>query len=157
MMTLKERYQALSEREQRLVLITAVVVGIAIFYWGIWQPLSSGVEKERANYNAQQSLLMWVQEQGARAIQLRKSGNIQTFSGSLPQAVNNTSARHSIAIARMQPQNEELQVSVDEASFNDVLSWLQVMEKMGIRIIQVDIAESNEPGMVRIRRLQLGK
>ncbi|MBU3020353.1 type II secretion system protein GspM [Aestuariibacter sp. A3R04] len=156
-MTLKEKYYTLSEREQRLVLITAAVVAIAIFYWGIWQPLTSGVEKEQAHNDAQQSLLLWVQEQGSRAQQLRRSGNIQTFSGSLPQAVNNTSARHNIAIARMQPQNEELQVTVDEAPFNDVLNWLKTMEEMGIRIIQLDIAESNEPGMVRIRRLQLGK
>jgi general secretion pathway protein M len=62
-----------------------------------------------------------------------------------------------IAISRMQPQGDELQVWIDQAPFNDVLSWLQSLEKTGISILDIDIAESNLPGQVKIRRLKLGK
>ena len=98
-----------------------------------------------------------MQENAVRAQQLRRTSGNKVFSGSLPQAVNTSSARFNIAIARMQPQDDEIQVTVDEAPFNDVLGWLQNMEEMGILILQADLAEGNAPGMVRIRRLQLGK
>jgi general secretion pathway protein M len=57
----------------------------------------------------------------------------------------------------MQPQGAELQVWVDQAPFNDVLAWLQSMESMGVVILQADIAEADDAGYIKIRRLQLGR
>jgi general secretion pathway protein M len=57
----------------------------------------------------------------------------------------------------MQPQGDELQVWVDQAPFNDVLSWLQSLEKSGVIIMDIDLAETGDPGLVKIRRLKLGK
>ena len=156
-MKLMEKYRQLNEREQRLVLISGVVLIIALFYWVIWQPLSNSLEQQQARLESQSELLLWVQENAVRAQQLRRTSGNKVFCGSLPQAVNASSARFNIAIARMQPQDDEIQVTVDEAPFNDVLGWLQNMEEMGILILQADLAEGNAPGMVRIRRLQLGK
>ncbi|MBU2978324.1 type II secretion system protein M [Alteromonas sp. C1M14] len=152
-----EKYKELSEREQRLTLISGVVIIIALFYWVIWQPLTVGVAQQTARLESQQALLTWVNEQSNRAQQLRRSSGKTPFNGSLAQGVNNAAERFNIAIARMQPQDDELQVTVDEAPFNLVLDWLQAMEAMGIRIIQADFAEGDDPGMIKIRRLQLGK
>lgn len=153
-----EKYRGLTEREQRLVLISAIVILVAFFYWGLWKPLDTAVERQQTLNVSQQKLLVWVRESATRAQQLRRSATGGTsYSGSLPQAVNITTNRHNIAISRMQPQGDELQVWVDEAPFNDVLAWLQAMETMGIVIQQADIAEANAPGMIKIRRLQLGK
>ena len=155
---LKQKFQALSEREQVLVSIAAAVVVIGFFYFAIWQPLVNGIEREQSLLQRQSETLSWVQTQAVKATQLRSlTGGKSTFNGSLPQAVNLTSTRHDIAISRMQPQNDELQVWVDEASFNNVLAWLQALEKMGVQIQQVDITESGSQGMIKIRRLQLGK
>ena len=99
-----------------------------------------------------------MQKNATRAIQLRSAtGSSSTFNGSLPQAVNQTAGRLKIAISRMQPQGDELQVWVDQAPFNDVLSWLQALEKMGVSILDLDIADANIPGHVKIRRLKLAK
>lgn len=155
---LMQTFHQLSEREQRLVLISAIVVVIGIFYWLIWSPLNQSLETATKAVNSQQELLAWVQKNANRAVQLRGSaGKGAVFKGSLPQVVNQTAARLKIAISRMQPQGEELQVWVDQAPFNDVLSWLQALEKMGVEIKDIDIAEANMPGMVKIRRLKLGK
>lgn len=155
---LKQSYLQLSEREQRLVLISAIVIVVGFFYWLIWAPLNQSLETDRKAVAAQQELLSWVQKNANRAIQLRgASGSTRTFTGSLPQAVNQTAGRLNIAISRMQPQGEELQVWVDQAPFNDVLSWLQALEKMGVSILDLDIADANIPGQVKIRRLKLAK
>jgi general secretion pathway protein M len=155
---LKARFNALTDREQILVIISAVVVLIGVFYFAIWKPLNSGIDREQKLLSNQATLLTWVKSQSARAAQLRQSSGVKPFTGSLPQAVNRTTSRHGIAISRMQPQGEEeLQVWVDEAEFNSVLAWLQALENMGVLIKQVDIAEADQGGIVRIRRLQLGK
>ena len=155
---LKQTYQQLSEREQRLVLISAIVIVVGLFYWLIWAPLNQSLESDRKAVAAQQELLTWVQKNANRAIQLRgASTTANSFSGSLPQAVNQTAGRLNIAISRMQPQGEQLQVWVDQAPFNDVLSWLQALEKMGVSILDLDIADANIPGHVKIRRLKLTK
>ena len=155
---LKSTFLQLSEREQRLVIISAVLVIVAIFYWGIWSPLNTSLERGQTAVNNQAELLAWVQKNANRAAQLRRSGDNNTrFSGSLPQAVNQSASRMKIAISRMQPQGDELQVWIDQAPFNDILSWLQSMEKTGVSILDIDITESDLPGQVKIRRLKLGK
>lgn len=155
---LLQRYNQLSEREQRLVMVSAVVLLIGMFYWLLWSPLNNALDKSRNTVATQQQLLTWVSKNANKVEQLRRSGShSQAFHGSLPQAVNQTAEQNKIAIARMQPQGDELQVWVDEASFNAVVNWLQALESMGVVIIKADMAETGKPGMVRIRRLQLGK
>ena len=154
----KSMFLQLSEREQRLVVISAVLVLVAIFYWGIWSPLNTSLEQNQVAVKNQTALLAWVQKNANRAVQLRSSGGNKTsFSGSLPQAVNQSASRMKIVISRMQPQGNELQVWIDQAPFNDVLGWLQSLEKTGVSILDIDIAESALPGQVKIRRLKLGK
>lgn len=154
----KSMFLQLSGREQRLVIVSAVLVLVAIFYWGIWAPLNSSLERDQAAVKNQTELLTWVQKNANKAVQLRSSGGSKvSFSGSLTQAVNQSANRMKIAISRMQPQGEELQVWIDQAPFNDVLSWLQSLEKTGVSIVDIDIAGSDLPGQVKIRRLKLGK
>lgn len=151
-------YLQLSGREQRLVIISAILVLVAIFYWGIWSPLNTSLERGKVAVKNQTELFDWVQKNANKAIQLRSTaGKNASFSGSLPQAVNQSASRMKIAISRMQPQGDELQVTIDQAPFNDLLSWLQSLEKMGVSILDIDIAESDIPGQVKIRRLKLGK
>ncbi|MGJ8679591.1 type II secretion system protein GspM [Paraglaciecola sp.] len=155
---LKSTFQQLNPRERLLVSISAVITVIALFYWLVWSPLNTSIERGKNSLSSQQSLLAWVKKNSNRAIQLQSTGGKKSqFSGSLPQAVNQSASRLKIKISRMQPQGSELQVWVDQAPFNDVLSWLQSLEKTGINILDIDIAEAGEPGQVKIRRLKLGK
>lgn len=155
---LMKRFHSLSEREQKLVMLTGIVVVVALFYWVIWQPIANGLVNEEARYTSQQSTLTWVQEQSVKAQQLRRSaGKSAQFRGSLPQAVNQTSGQFDVPISRMQPQGDELLVWVDQAPFDQVVAWLNALEEKGIVILQADMAEADLTGHVKIRRLQLGK
>jgi len=157
-MHLKQKFEQLNEREQKLALATLVVMVVVLFYALIWSPMNTSLEQNRKAAETQQQLHTWVQKNANKALQLKQSGGgNKTFSGSLPQTVNQTASRFKINISRMQPQNDQLQVWVDQADFNSVLSWLQAMEGMGIKILDVDFAHSDTQGQVKVRRLQLGK
>lgn len=158
MKELINKFNALTAREQLLLKISAALSVVALFYFAIWQPLNSAVNQQQTLKASQQELLTWVSESATRANQLRRSSsNTRAFSGSLSQAVNRTTGQFDIAVSRMQPQGNELQVWVDQAPFDSVLGWLQSLEKMGIVILQADIAETDTAGHIKIRRLQLGK
>lgn len=155
---LKAMFLQLSSREQRLVMISAGLVVVAIFYWGLWSPLNTSIERGQKAVKSQSELLTWVQKNANKALQLRStSGNKASLSGSLTQAVDRAASRMKITISRMQPQGDELQVWIDQAPFNDVLSWLQSLEKAGVSILDIEILESDLPGQIKIRRLKLGK
>lgn len=152
------RFQSLTDREQKLVLVSAVVVVIGLFYWLVWSPLTSGIAQQQRLLDNQQQLLVWVEDSAARAKQLRAvSAGSASFRGSLPQAVNTTTNRHNIVISRMQPQGDEMQVWIDQAPFDDLVAWLHALEQMGVVIQQADITESGVPGYIKVRRLELGK
>ena len=155
---LLQKFQQLTEREQYLVIACSVVVIIGMFYWLAWAPLNNAIETNRSLVANKKSDLVWLTQNVNKALQLkRNSGTRKTFNGSLTQAVNQSASRVRISISRMQPQGEELKVWVDQAPFNDVLSWLQAMENMGIHIINLDVAQADAPGLIKIRSLQLGK
>ncbi|TDF36426.1 type II secretion system protein M [Alteromonadaceae bacterium M269] len=155
---LKQKYAQLTEREQWLIKIIAIILIIGIFHSAVWSPLNAAVEKSEKSLKTQKTVLQTMKKNTQRALQL-KSGGTQTASlrGSLAQAVNGTANSLSVTIARMQPQGEELIVWVDEAPFDSVLAWLQAMENRGVKIIDADFAETNQPGQIKVRRLQVGK
>jgi len=73
MNALLEKYKALTEREQKLVLVSAVLMVIALFYFAVWSPLNAALDKQKQLLDNQQSLLVWVKDSAARAQQLRRS------------------------------------------------------------------------------------
>lgn len=154
---MKAWFAGLSEREQKLVSIAGIVSIFLIFYFGVWSPISAATAEQRLAVEGDKQLLSWVQEQSSRATILRQSANTTTFSGSLTQVVNQTTRSANIPIARMQPQGEELVVSIEQVIFNDFLEWLNILENRGVIIIQSDVSEVDSEGYVQVRRLQLGK
>lgn len=153
---LKQRFAQLSEREQKMVTIAVAFVTIGLLYALVYAPISNSIETNRLAVKNQSELLTWVKQNANKVIQLRSSNSgSNSFNGSLPQAVNQTAARFDITITRMQPQGDEIQVWVDNARFNDVIAWLNAIEQTGISIVEADIAESDIPGNIKVRRLKL--
>jgi general secretion pathway protein M len=153
-----QKFKALTEREQRLVIVSIIVVIIGTFYWGLWSPLNNAVKQQELQLTSQQKLLIWVQEQAQLAQQLRGTATVPTvYKGTLQQAVSSSIQGYNIEISRMQPQGENLQVWIDEAPFNDFIGWLDSLEHMGLVISQADIAETDEQGYIKVRRLLIGK
>lgn len=154
---LKKRFEQLNDREKKLVILSAVLVVVLVFYWAVLAPLNASISKNTRSVKQQTELLTWVKSNAQRALQLKASSSrTKGFSGSLTQVVNSTAKSVSVEVARMQPQGDELQVWVDSATFSNVISWLNTLESRGVRIIDADIVETNQPGQVKIRRLLLG-
>lgn len=155
--SIKTWYKGLNERERILVLSACFVAVVAIVYFAMYKPMQDSIITQRNALAADKELLMWVEEQSNRATILRQSANQTTFAGSLTQVVNQTTRNANIPVARMQPQGEELIVTIDQIEFNAFIQWLAVLEQRGVRIVQSDVSEEDLQGFVQVRRLQLGK
>lgn len=155
---MKEWWLQLNLREQRLVIAMTTVVMFFILYSTIWAPLNNNIDTAKAKLERQQELLTWVQEGTVKYKSAVGSGNSRKRNVSLSSLVNQTAGRNQISIARMQPQGDDLQVWIDEVPFNQLLAWLEELSvKEGVRVKSIDIANSPITGVVKIRRLQLGR
>ena len=154
---MKDWWQQLNEREQILVSVMGSLIGIFLLYSLIWQPLNENLIKAQKKLVRQQALLIWVNENTQRFQQLNKNGT-SSSKGSLSSTVNRTSRERQITVTRMQPQGDDLQVWIDEVAFKNLLKWLEDLSlNEGLQVKGIDLSQSDEEGVVRVRRLQLGK
>ncbi|MDN3653004.1 type II secretion system protein M [Thalassotalea ponticola] len=155
---MKQWWLSLNQKEQRLVSILAVVVLIAAFYGLIWQPLNDKLDKAQMRLTKQQELALWVSENIPKLKAQTSTQGVRTNGASLSSIVSRTARRSSIAIARMQPQGDDLQVWIDEVEFNGLLIWLNALSSQeSVRVDSIDLSEGSRPGTVSVRRLQLVK
>lgn len=153
---MKTWWQQLNLREQRLVIVMSALISVFILYSVIWQPMNESIAKSKAKIDRQQALLTWVQENTQRYQQAKRNGG--SSGESLSSIVNRTSRIEKITITRMQPQGDDLQVWIDEISFNQLLSWLERLSvRDGLQVKSIDLSKAEQQGVVRVRRLQLGK
>ena len=154
---MKTWWQQLNMREQRLVMAMSAVIGVFVLYGLIWQPLNESIATTKTKVERQQALLAWVAESTQRYQQAKRNGGKST-GASLSSIVNRTSRANNITITRMQPQGDDLQVWIDEISFNQLLAWLeQLATRDNLQVKNIDLSLADQQGVVRVRRLQLGK
>lgn len=144
---IQQWWRSLQKREQQLVLMAAVTVFVAAFYWLLWAPLHQ-------SYQSQQQQLQQV------AIQIQQIRSFPVVStqtksqGSLTDIISSSARSHNIQVSRMQPQNDQMQVMLNDLSFDQLLKWLHELQyQHNISIVQLDLAQADAPGMVRVRRL----
>lgn len=153
-------WQKREPRERQLLSVMAVLLLVAIFWYGIWQPLNDATARAETQLAAQQETLRFVIENTRQIEQLRTNRPQQAqaqavSSEQLSSFVSRTSGQFNLEVTRLQPQNDALQVVYNEADFDALLSFLALLNERQIQIEAIDIAEAGEPGVVRVRRLQL--
>lgn len=151
MKQLHHYWLSLQAREQRLLIIAGAALLVAAAYGLIWQPLhQSRVTQQQAVQAAQQQFL-YLQTQLPK---LTQNTALTRTNGSLTEIVSDTARQLNIQVTRMQPQNEQLQLSLADVPFEALLTWLEQLQyQHGLRLVQFDVAAADTPGVVRVRRM----
>jgi len=154
---MKAWWNQLNSREQRLIASLGGVLLVFLFYSLVWQPLNENIEKGEQKIKRHQGLLQFVSDETHKYRQLKGSG-AKPSSGSISSIVNRTANRSGIKIDRMQPQGDEIQVWLDDVSFNALVSWVELLSSNeGIQVKSIDLSKAEQAGQVRVRRMQLGR
>ncbi len=156
--SMKQWWQQLNLREQRLVLALGSAIMVLLLYTLLWQPLNTNLANTKSKLASRQALLTWVDENVSRYQAIKPNGSGKKTSGSLSSIINRTANQYQLTITRMQPQGDSLQVWLDTAPFTELLFWLEhLANNEGLQVQAIDLASSDKSGEVRVRRLQLTK
>ncbi len=156
---MKEKWQQLSLREKRLVVITAIIVVITLVHLTIWKPLQDGIDSSRVRVNAQTNTLQSIREQAVEAQQLRarSSRTAGRSGGSLLVIIERTAQSKNLksSLQKVQPEGQDgVRVWVENAAFDQLIDWLALLEnKNTIYVSEIIIEKQKEPGRINSRML----
>lgn len=153
---LKKRLQQLSLRERGLVTGGIVLFIACLGYYAIWNPWQLREEKWWNIIAREKSTVEWMKQQAPR-LQTKKNRVKKDESLSLSAIVAGSSSSYGVAITRLQPQGEQLIVTLAPCEFNLLMQWITQLELQHyIHIVAFDVtAQDNKAGWVTVNRLIL--
>jgi len=155
---MKAHWQQLEQKEKQLISILIATLVLAGGYWLLWQPLQDDIINTQRKVNVQTQTLADVKAIGQKIMDLQGGQVNRAEVDDLNQLVSRSAKRNNIVISRIQAKTNNLQVWIDDVNFNQFSAWLeQLNKKYGIEVQNIDLSVSDVKGMVKVRRLQLGK
>lgn len=153
--TISDRWHSLQTREQRMLLGSAVVIGLLLFYLLIIDPVYSGREDAEQRLRAAQEAFSVMQQQ---AVDLKASSPTQgsPVSGPLLTLVESSAEKENLrsALKRLQPGgNDQIQVNLEGASYTQIMRWLSNLQHQGVRVQQVDIQIDRNSDLLEVQLL----
>ena len=154
----KQWFYALPIKEQRMLAGTVAVIIVTIFYLSIWEPVHMGLAAERQKQQSQEEILLWMQEAAAEVKTLRASGSRSTIRDKnkpttlvIEKAINNAGLKASVKKIES-AGNNGARVTLKEASFNQVLVWLNTLSTHnGIQVVSANFERTDKPGRADVR------
>lgn len=148
-----------TESEQQLVKVAG---GFFILFLVIMivTTINKNVSESENKLTKQLELNHWAEQQ--ITIIKKANNNLNKSSSStrsITQVINATARRYSVVVERIQPQKNDLvKVGIDEIGFNNLMNWLtELQTKHNINVQNIDFSKADSAGIVKIRRLDLGR
>ena len=149
---MKEWFSQLNQREQLSLLLLSLALLVYLLYILVLSPL----ESEREQLIPQNSAV--IESQGrvdamvSQLLQLREGGAKAGAKRNLTSVINQSTSRLQLPVMRLQPNSRgEIQVRIENASFNDVLKWLNEMEYTeSLLVREVSVTPAASAGRVNI-------
>jgi len=153
---LKTWWENISPREQLLTMISAVVMLIAILYWGIWTPLTDQLNSSKAQLIRAEKTLTWTQEKAT--ILLQADTVKPPLTGrNLTQILNRSARQDNITFSRIVNKKDQIEVWITEVEFDLFVQWLaNLSNQHGIKVLNADVAKTERAGYIKVNRLLLG-
>ncbi len=146
-------YSARDLSERRIILGLCLLIGAAIIWGLLWQPLANWSNGEQQRHQTQQSLLEWLQanEQNARNAAKVTPGGAKT--DGLLTVVSRTAAQANLQLTRFQPESSGgVSVVLQKQAFNDVIRWLDDLQSNeGVQVMQASLDADPLSGRVNAR------
>jgi len=148
---LRAWYAALSAREQRTVLVGAVVLGILVVVGGLLMPLQAAVSAAAQRIESRRADLEWMRRNAPEV----RAGTLQLApqTGEPPVVLVDRVGRETgigSAFRGTQPSGANgVRVQLEAAPFDTMVQWLAALEQRhGLVIESVTVERAAKPGIV---------
>jgi len=140
----------LDQREQLSLVLLAAALAVYLLFVAVWSPLAESREQMSLRNQGVAASLQRVDALVSEVLLLRKGGAGKRAKRNLTSLINQSTNRMNLQISRLQPNSRgELQVRLENASFDDVLAWLYEMEYgQGLLVREVSLTRSGATGRV---------
>ena len=147
---LRAWYAGLQERDQRVVLIGAIALGLIVLVGGILLPMQSAVSGAVKAAATKREDLAWMR---AHELEIRSSTPPPADTGEAPVVLVDRVGRESglaSALRGTQPNaTGGVRVQLEAAPFNAVVTWLDSLDnRYGVAIESITLDRSAAPGIV---------
>jgi general secretion pathway protein M len=148
---LKNWYASLQQREQRVVAIGAIALGLIILIGGILMPLQSAVSNAVKGTDTRREDLAWMR---ANAAEVRTFGaQLPADTGEAPVVLVDRVGREAglaSALRGTQPNaTGGVRVQLEAAPFDTMVTWLDTLDRRyGLAIESITVDRTPAPGMV---------
>ena len=153
--SLKSHWDGLQTREQQILRHSAVILALLLFYLLIIDPIYSSRDDAEQRLQSTQQAFSVVQQQ-ALDLKASSSGPGISVSGSLLTQVERSAQKEGLrsALKRLQPSgNNQIQVSLEGASYQQVMQWLSNLRLQGVRAQRVDIQVDRKSDLLGVQLL----
>lgn len=149
---MKDWFAQLGQRDQLSLLVLAIALGLYVLYMFVWSPLDARRDELALQNAAIAESRVRVDAMVSELLQLRQSGSKPGARRNLTTVINASTGRLKLPVIRLQPNARgEIQVRVENASFDDVLQWLYEMEyKEGLLVQEVSLTQAGTVGRVNV-------
>jgi general secretion pathway protein M len=148
---LRSWYASLQQREQRVVALGAIILGLIILIGGIIMPLQSAVSRAVKGTETRREDLAWmrVNEPEVRAL----GAQLPADTGEAPVVLVDRVAREAglaSALRGTQPNaTGGVRVQLEAASFDTMITWLDTLDRRyGLAIESITVDRTPAPGTV---------
>ena len=158
MNTFKRYWQQLSLRERALVLGGGGLAVACLFYYILWLPWRQQaaqwqrtIADEKSTIERMLQLAPRIRQQDTRPLSARDE-NL-----SVSAVVTQSAAAQGASITRIQPQGQQLAITLEPGDFNGFMHWLITLEQQHrIHITALEVAAyRDKPGWVAVNKLTL--
>ena len=145
-------WQRFGLRDQISLLILAGFMILYIAYMVLWSPLDKLRNEMVQRNSATSQSLQRVDAMVSQIIRLRDTDGAQNGNArrNLTAVINQSTRRQGLAVSRLQPNSRgEIQVRLEAAAFDDLMSWLHAMEySQSLLVLEVSITQAGDSGRV---------
>lgn len=157
MMQWHHYWLSITPRERRLLMLAGSALVLAVGYFLLWQPWQQRSEQWQRTLSREQQTVTWLRQQAPRIAQAAAPSTslaAESRHVSLPVLISQSSSRYGLKTTRLQPQGNQVAVTLNRSDFTLLMQWLGEMEQLGVNVLQLDVnAVDGAPGRVDISKL----
>lgn len=161
MNAVKQYWHGLQPRERLVLAGGAAALLLLLLYAAVWDPYQAHVARLEESIARQHADLDWMRGAATQVRALRKQTPTRAASGQSLLALSDTTARAqglASAVKRVQPEGQNgVRVWLEQAAFDDVMRWLQVLTtRHGVQVSALVAEPGDGPGLTDVRLLLEG-
>jgi type II secretory pathway component PulM len=135
-------------KDQQVVKIGVAVVILGILYFALLNPLFEGRKKLSAEIQTAEKNLQFL-KQSAAILRAPTTGSNNTRH-SASKIASDSAKKFSVNLARIAPKrNNQTSLTIDNTQFNQLISWLGEIQKLGLAVETIDINKVDQSGYVK--------